>query len=378
MTLAAQTIGRLARRLKSRSRAGAGRRASARRGAVVAVGVGVLVFAAVQVALSSASAVTHLIADPVYADKERRLLRLERSAPPGTPRVILLGTSRTGFAFAAGRTQQTVAEAGTPAVVFNYGIPGAGPVAHRIFLGRLIAEGHRPDLLVLEILPPILADLPDGPREANIITGDTLTSDEVELASRYGVPGERLRRQWREAAQSPLYAHRFKLIGRLFPSALSWQLRYDWGRTPDPNGWNRADVLEVTDDERARGVESSAREYRGMLQYDLPAGPSVTALRDTLALCRTEGIPVVLVILPESTSFRALYPPVAEVKLSRFLAGLTAEFGYPVTDARSWMPDNAFMDGHHLLRPGGEAFTDRLTAEVILPFLRARTGRTAP
>jgi hypothetical protein len=83
--------------------------------------------------------------------------------------------------------------------------------------------------------------------------------------------------------------------------------------------------------------------------------------------------------LPESTSFRALYPPVAEVKLSRFLADLTAEFGYPVTDARSWMPDDAFMDGHHLLRPGGEAFTDRLTAEVILPFLRARaTGGTAP
>jgi hypothetical protein len=345
----------------------------------VALGAGALVFVAVQAVLSGASFVTRLVADPVYADKERGLRRLERSAPPGAPRVLLLGTSRTGFAFAAGRTQQAATDSGTPAVVFNFGLPGAGPVAHQLYLRRLIADGHRPDLLVLEVLPPLLANLPDGPLEARIITGDVLSRAEVATVISYGFPTDRVRGQWARAALVPAYVHRFKLVARLFPSAIPWQLRYDWGRTLDPNGWNPADVFEVTDEQRARGVASTVAEYHAVVRHELPAGPAAAALRDTLSLCRTEGIPVRLVILPETTAFRGLYPPGVEAKLTRFLAGLTAEFGCTLTDAREWLPDDAFLDGHHLLRPGATTFTDRLTAEVVLPFLRARSaGRAAP
>ena len=378
VTLAAHTIGRAVRLLTPRPRRGPPVRGAARRGAVLAIGAAAVVFAAVQALLSGASAVTRLVADPVYADKERRLRWLERAAPPGTARVVLLGTSRTGFAFDARRTQRAAACAGTPAVAFNFGVPGAGPIAHRIYVPRLLADGHKPDLLVLEILPPLLADLPGGPFEARFVTGDALTRDELEVAARYGVPAGRLRRQWAEAALLPVTEHRFKLIGRLYPEALPWNLRCECGRATDANGWNPTAMTEVSDAERARGVAATTTEYRHVVKCELPAGPAVDALRDTLALCRAEGVPVALVILPESTAFRGLYPPGAEAKLAAFLAGLTAEFGCPVTDARAWMPDDAFMDGHHLLRPHGEAFTDRLTAELILPFLRARAGRNSP
>ncbi len=379
MTLAVHTIGRAVRLLTPRPRTGPPVRGAARRGAVLAIGAAALAFVAVQALLSGASAVTRLVADPVYADKERRLRWLERAVPPGTARVVLLGTSRTGFAFDAGRTQRAAADAGVPAVAFNFGVPGAGPIAHRLYVPRLLADGHRPDLLVLEILPPLLADLPDGPLEARFVTGDALSRDELEVASQYGVPAGRVRRQWVEAALLPVSAHRFKLIGRIYPEALPWNLRCECGRATDANGWNPTVVTEVSDAERARGVAATATEYRDVVTRDLPAGPAVAALRDTLALCRAEGVPVALIILPETTAFRALYPPGAGAKLARFLAGLTAEFGCPVTDARGWLPDDAFMDGHHLLRPGGEAFTDRLTAEVILPFLRNRSaGRVAP
>ena len=371
------TFGWPSRRPAARSAAGV-RRPSARRAAASAVAVGGAVFVAIQAALSGASAVTLLVADPVYGDKERRLRWLERAAPAGTPRVILLGSSRTGFAFDAGRTQRAAADAGTPAVAFNFGITAAGPVTHRVVLRRLLAAGHRPDLLVLEVLPPLLADLPDGALEGRILKGDFLTRDEVEFLGRYGMPSDRLRREWAAAAAAPVYAHRFKLVGRVFPSALPWPCRYDWGRTPDPNGWNASNVAAVTDEERARGVAQADREYRAVLRYDLPAGPAAAALRDTLAVCRAEGIPVALVLLPEATEFRAMYPPEAEAKLAAFLAGLTAEFGCPVTDARGWAADGEFLDSHHLLRGGAERFTDRLTAEMILPFLRARAARPAP
>ncbi len=352
-------------------------RGAARRAAAVAVGSSVLVFVAIQAALSGTSAVTHLVADPVYGDKEKRLRRLERAAPPGTPRVILLGTSRTGYGFAAGRVQTAATGVGTPAVVFNFGIPGAGPITHLIYLRRLLADGHRPDLLVIEVLPPLLADLPDGPLEARMLKGDLLTRDEIEMVGRYAMPVKRLRQQQREAARTPVHEHRFKLLGRIFPSALPWQLRYDAGRTPDPNGWGASDVSEVPDDHRQRGVAGTAAEYRDVFQHDLPAGPAVAALRDTLELCRAEGIPVAIVVFPEATTFRALYPPRVEPKLARFLADLSTEFGCPATDARTWIADDLFLDSHHLLRTGAAAFTDRFAGEVIVPFLHERSSQGA-
>jgi hypothetical protein len=324
------------------------------------------VFVGVQVALVGASAVTHLLADPVYGDKERRLRRVESAAPPGAPRVLALGTARTGYGFEAGRAQRAAV---TPAAVFNFGVPGAGPVTHLIYLRRLLAAGHRPDLLVLEILPPLLADLPGGPLEARALSGGQLSAPEIDLAGRYGVPTERLRAERRAAARLPVSEHRFKLLGRLFPSALPDGLRYNWGRTPDPNGWNAADVLEVTDAGRARGVAGAGAEYRDVLRLDLTRGPAVRALRDVLALCRAQGVPVVLVMYPEGATFRAMYPADAEPKLAALLAGLTAEFGCPVTDARAWLADDLFVDNHHLLRAGAAAFTDRLAGEVLHPWL---------
>ena len=54
------------------------------------------------------------------------------------------------------------------------------------------------------------------------------------------------------------------------------------------------------------------------------------------------------------------------------------EFGCRVADCREWMPDDAFADGHHLLRAPAGAFTDRLTRGVIGPALRPATGGGGP
>jgi hypothetical protein len=38
------------------------------------------------------------------------------------------------------------------------------------------------------------------------------------------------------------------------------------------------------------------------------------------------------------------------------------------------MPDDAFFDGHHLLRSGASVFSSRLAREGIAPALRSTTG----
>jgi hypothetical protein len=102
---------------------------------------------------------------------------------------------------------------------------------------------------------------------------------------------------------------------------------------------------------------------RSLHEFQLARGPS-RALRDLLEVCRRERIPVVLVVMPESTTFRSWYSPEGQAGPRRLLAKLRERYGVEVIDATEWMPDGEFLDGHHLLPRGARAFTDRLGEEL--------------
>lgn len=342
-------------------------RASAplRRRAAVAVAVGGALVVFLQLALGLAAERSHYLKDPGYADKELRLTRAE-AARPGLPTVVMLGTSRTGFGFHAARVQDRLAP-GREVVAFNFGIPASGPVTHLLYLRRLLADGHRPGLLLVEVLPSTLADLPAGPPECHFLSGARLRRDEAQAAAGYGFPAK-VRDEWREAAVAPWYGHRFPLLGRLAPSALPWHLRFNWSRTDDPLGWTTPFTPTVTPEQYAEGLKRAEGEYAAILSVFNPTGGGARALADLLALCRAEGIPVHLVLMPEGEGFRRFYPPATTDRLYRFLREMCAEYGVGLTDARSWLPDAAFTDGHHLLRGGAEAFSDRLADEAVRPF----------
>lgn len=348
------------------------RRRIRRRGAAVAILVGAATFAVLQLGLGLAAELSFLVRDPGYADKEVRLARQE-AANPGGPVVIMLGTSRTGYGFYAGRLQsQLAADLHGPATVFNFGIPASGPVTHLLYARRLLAAGHHPELLLVEVLPPGLADLPDGPLEARFLFGDRLRHDEAEAVIGYGFPAESVRKQWWSSVTTPWFALRFPILGRLSPSAVPWHLRFDWSRTTDPHGWSTPMVDRITPQVYQAGLLRAAGEYGAILADMHPGGGAGRALGDLLALCRDHHVPVRLVLMPESEGFRALYPPATTARLYAFLHALCAEYGCELTDARTWLPDTAFTDGHHMLRPGAEAFSDRLYREVVLPFIRDR------
>jgi hypothetical protein len=322
-----------------------------------------------------ASEYSHYVRDPVYSDKERKLARLEQALPPGSPVVVFVGTSRAGNGFDAGRAQAALADGlGRPVGAFNFGTPASGPVTHLIHLKRLLADGHRPALLLLEIHAPVMADLPDGPMEGRFADGTVFSWDELDLLAAYGCAIGKHRRKREEVLVKPWYALRFQIVGRLAPTSLPYYLRHDWSRGPDANGWNAMLVNDLTPEERAVGLARAEREYKHILRgMTLGDGP-VRALRDTLALAREHGIPVMLVRMPEGTTFRALYPTAVAARVERFVLDLAAEYGCRVADCRLWMPDEAFADGHHLLRAPAGAFSERLAREVLAPALREQAG----
>jgi hypothetical protein len=329
-------------------------------------------FAVLQLALGVAAELSLWVRDPGYADKEIRLARREATSP-GAPTVLMLGTSRTGYGFHAGRIETALAaELGRPVTVFNFGIPASGPVTHLVYLRRLLADGHRPALLLVEVLPPGLADLPDGPLESKFLFGDRLRRGELGAVIGYGFPADVVRARWRESVLVPCYGLRFPLLGRAFPSGQPWHLRFDWSRTTDPHGWSTPMVDSVSREQYEAGLARAAAEYRAVLHDLRPGGGAARALVDLLALCCEQEIPTRLVLMPESAGFRELYPPWTTERLYAFLNGLCGKHGSRLIDARGWVPDAAFTDGHHLLRPGAEAFSDRLTREAIVPFFQQK------
>jgi hypothetical protein len=345
-------------------------RPTGRRTAPRAVAWGIALFAAVQLGLGLAAELYPRIRDPLYGDK---LVKLQRRLPAEqTPTVVMLGSSRTGLAFHGKLAEQVlVAELGRPAMAFNYGVPASGPVTHLVYLNRLLADGVTPDVLVLEVMPSMLIDGPGAPLEKNWFYADRLTFAEQETVIRHGFPAGDVRERWWKSVLVPAYTLRFQLMSRISPSWLPWQLRFDWSRGSDECGWGTTARQSIGDTGRARRIDQARAEYAPLLAVLYPGGPAVRALEELLAVCRDRGIAVRLVLMPEGSAFHGFYGPGVNDRLVAFLNALTDRAGVPrVVDCRGWLPDAAFYDSHHMFAAGAEAFTDRLTREVIAPTLR--------
>jgi hypothetical protein len=341
-----------------------------RQSAAVAVRVALVVALVLQAALGIAGELSLYIRDPGYSDKEIRLARQE-DLHPGEPEIVMLGTSRTAAAFHAGLARERL---GNREIVFNFGIPASGPITHLLYFRRMLRDGHRPDLLILEVLPPTLGDLPgggpdipEGPLEGRFLFGDRLRHDELETAISYGFPASDVREKWRRSVVLPWYSLRFPITGRIMPSAQPWRLRFDWSRGCDEFGWGAPFASSVTPEEYEKLFQHAVDEYRDILATLEPTGGGARALGDLAELCRRESIPLHLVLMPEASRFRAMYPATVLRQVHGFLNEVCSQHNCTYTDAREWLPDDGFSDGHHMLKGGAERFSDRLTREVIEP-----------
>jgi hypothetical protein len=308
----------------------------------------VLFVVALNLAFGLAAEVNPRLRDPAYGDK---LAKLHTKSPD----VLMLGSSRTLLGFHAGRLEAT-----TGRTAFNFGTPATGPITHLVYLNRLLNSCIRPKHLLVEVLPPMLADGPAGPIEQAFLPGERLTGNELETVERYGFDPVVVRPAWRESVYVPWSKLRFQMLGRITPSWLPWQHRHDWSRTADARGWATPPRQEVTAGEREEQLAKVRAEYAATLKALEPTGRPLCALRELVAVCRTNDIPVSLVLMPEADTFRTLYPPGLEERVLRCVKSFAA----PVIDARHWLAESDFYDGHHPFTRGAEAFTDRLMREV--------------
>jgi hypothetical protein len=313
--------------------------------------------------------------EPDYVFKIERLRR-HFAATEGTPRqtVVMFGTSRTAMGLMPGPLEEQLGRAlGRPVAVFNFGIPGAGLIAQRINLKRMLDEGIKPDLVLIEILPPLLAgQVP--PVEKTRLPPTRLEWSELPLLVRFGFPRAEVRRDWWATWAIPWYRHRFTLLSHYLPAWLPSKIRQDWCRAVDNTGWFSALVRPETPAAYRKVVEIAREQYVDYLTEFRLGGPSCEALRETLEVCRREGIATALVLMPEGSEFRGWYSQDARRQIRSFLGGLCREFDAPLIDAERWIADEDFSDSHHLLHHGATSFTRRL-GRATVPLLERQFSR---
>jgi hypothetical protein len=312
--------------------------------------------------------------DPSYAVKARVLGRRTGVANRAAA-IVMVGSSRVEYGLLGqALEEQLQAMCSRRPVVFNFGISGAGPVTELLTVRRLLADGIRPDLLLIEVLPPCLAgQLPSS--ELTRLTSDRLRLDDLPLVARYGPPLAELRADWWQGWPVPWYSHRYAILARSAPQFLPGRVPSGAFDQIDESGSPPLPESAPTPDAYRRGLEQARTAYAPCFAGFELGGPACAALQELLELCQHEQIAAALVLMPEGQDFRDLYPSAAWAQIEQFLGALSRRYCAPVIDARDWVPDAHFSDGHHLLRPGAALFTERLAREHLGPFLAVTHGR---
>jgi hypothetical protein len=330
-------------------------------------GIGVFILSQLGLAVAIEYWFTEL-RDPEFGCRLARLY--PRTAAADHPyTVLMLGSSRTMAGFQSSWLEQKLSRRfQRPFVVFNFGITGAGPLMQLLDLKRLLERGIHPDLLLIEVTPPLLTG--HVPHELLRLPATRVWRNELPLLERYGGAREELWSLWWQSWPVPCYTRRFALLSRFLPAWLPYQLRMDWAYQIDDSGWVDMPVNRTTPALRRRAVEHAHQEYMGYFTGFRLAGAAPEALREMLGLCRRERISVALVLMPEGGEFRAWYPPGVWEQIDTFLTELRREYSVPLINAREWIADADFSDSHHLLPRGAAAFTERLEREGILPLIQ--------
>jgi hypothetical protein len=310
--------------------------------------------------------------DPEFGYK-LSLLRARRAEEPNRPLLVLLGSSRTGQGLRPGVLTDLRAPDGRIPFVFNFSQVGSGPLAELVTLHRLLDAGIRPDWLAIEILPALLGRTIDACGDAGGGVSRVSWND-LQLLCRYIPDPNTLRHRWYKAQLWPWHTHRFSFMNHYASNCVPWRLRMDHWKSLDPWGWSDIGLDSQPLVLVPHALELARVTYQQELQNFHVAPMQDRALRDLLALCRQEGIPAVLYLMPEGSIYRSWYAPPTLACLDEYLTRLSRECGVPIVNARMWMPDKYFGDSHHLYRRGASLFTQRFGAEVLAYLVQGKQG----
>jgi hypothetical protein len=334
-----------------------------------AVLVGLLAFLAAQAALNLAIRNEWVpVRDPVYAEKFELLqphagffagTGPARSAPrdgPAPTRVLALGSSRTQAGFDVSRFEGRF---GGRVEAFNFGCPAAGPMTTALYFRRLLDAGVRPDYLLVE-LHPCFATPHEPPFESRWLHPYRLRPGEPQVLRSFGWDVADPPHHGPQGYLTAASAFRFGLLNWYAPVLMPCPYGLTVGVRSDRHGY--VPGIDPRPEDRPKLLGRTFQQYAPVLDDYHVGGPGAAGVRDVLALCCKHSIRAAVVLMPESSEFRGWYGPDGYAAVTAFVRDLSREFGAAVFDAREWVPDDGFADGHHLVPTGADEFTDRLAA----------------
>jgi hypothetical protein len=304
---------------------------------------------------------------PQSHQEYRKWLRLRElvKATPDRPLVLMLGSSRTCYAFRAGQLNGKPGPDGRPLLAYNFGVLGAGPMHEWMYLRKMLAEGIRPRLLLIEYAAPLMCKPARGlTSEESTLATRWLTTDQLVHLWPYLTQRRQIFRDWVLTRLAPWYNLRYEMHGDLQQMYFALPPAAD-RRPVDEWGWCQLSTEPPP-------LLLSAFLWRSTyLMYHDTMGPrfrladsSRRAMWDLLDLCHRERIPTALVLMPESSIFRSWESDEARSGPAALLADLRNHYHLPLIDASNWLGDEDFEDGHHELLSGANRFTERMAQEI--------------
>jgi hypothetical protein len=283
------------------------------------------------------------ITDPDY-HLRLRLARAARADHPDRPLGVVIGSSRTVWAF----RPELLPEAPAAGDVYwvNVSHIESGPTLNRVILHRLLRDGVRPAAVVIEIMPRFFV------KESDRVVVQNLAVTEFALVRR---------------GADRTFDYDYHFLRQRFTRA------GDLTRVTDPfagvvepcaRGGYRLLRADLTADERARALALAHKMNADHLRQMTVHPGADRALRATLREAADHGIRAVLLRTPEGPTFRSWYDPDGLTRFDGYVAAVAAEFGAHQLDARLWLEEDDFADSHHVLKRGADKFTARFAREI--------------
>jgi len=317
--------------------------------------------------------------DPMHGLKEDGLRHRLATAPPGARSVVMIGSSRTAFGLDAELVSTRLSsQQGRPVVVYNFGLHGAGPCATLLSFRRLLEDGIRPDLLLIEVLPFRLGENLAVDLDETYLPTVALRYDELPLVQRLAGRQRRLSRfDWWLGWCVPCYHHRFALVSHAIPTLLHYLDRANRFQAMDRSGWV---PLSATAARPRQVMERGNWQDNVLGLHDFrSASPAAIALEEILRMARAHDIRTAIVFMPERSDLRSCYDADVLKKVKLLLDRLVHGYDFALIDARDWIGEDGFRDAHHLVSAGAVQFSDRLAREELPALLEVRreaaTGR---
>ena len=357
-------------RTMGRYRQAAGRAATGRR-ALACLLWGLACFVGLQGAYFLVTFCWPQFHDPEYYGKLARLQRRLAESPRGRPLILALGSSHVAMGLKAASLATSSAAASEMPQLFNFAINAGTPMVSLVCLRRLFAEGIRPDWVLVETCTLQLAADGPGAQYNSCLPAIFVQWHDLPLLGRYYARPDRLWREWVATQTLPWYHHRYYLLSYFSRHWLPREERLDL-RWQHVDGWGWQWVPGHTEGYATNLRRLAATRDACGDTYRHYAISDVTrrTLLEIVATCRAQGTRVAFLRMPEAQVFQNWCPLEITRQADEFLDALRREQQIPIIDARNWVAEDGFSDGHHLTPDGADTFMKVLEREALRPMLQ--------